>query len=109
MLIDADIHHEAITVEALLPWIDPAVRALIETSNFGMPGALYPNPHHYVRRDAHVTPGDLDGALEEIRGQLLDAHPIQHAIVNGGGHVALLQCLANANVATRSRAATTAG
>ena len=99
-MIDADIHHESVTVGDLLPWLDPGIRRYVETSNFGLPGALYPNPHHYVRRDAMVEPGDMDGALRLMREQLLDAYPVEYAVVNGGGHVMLLQCLANANVAS---------
>ena len=98
-MIDADVHHEWLTIRDLFDWLDPGVRDFMERSNFAMPGALWPNPHHYVRRDSLIDPANPVAPIQLIREQLLDAFDLEFAIVNGGGGAMLLGCMPNRLVA----------
>ena len=96
-MIDADVHQESITIDQLLPWIEPGIRDYISNSNFTMPGYLFPHPDHLVQQDAIADAAVPGSDYELFRDQYLDELDVDYAIVNGGS-IFLASCLPNTQV-----------
>ena len=96
-MIDADVHQESITIERLLPWIEPGIRDYISNSNFTMPGYLFPNPENLVRQEALLDSDAPGSDYELFREQHLDALDVEFAIVNAGA-LMLAACMPNTQV-----------
>jgi predicted TIM-barrel fold metal-dependent hydrolase len=93
-LVDCDVHETVRGIRDLFPYLPARWRHYVEQSGFrSLPGAPYPKANG-VARPAD-GPGGSD--LDLMRRQLLDAYPVQAAILTGTFYAA--SQLANADFA----------